>query len=190
MNINSQGHLCIIGEQFVCICVITKYSKIPLKERKYLINTYYYYTSLGKITIVQEENYITKIYFGESKEVNSNNIETELIKDAKIQIEEYLNGKRKKFNLPINPKGTEFQKKVWKSLMKIPYGKTLSYKEIANFIGNKNASRAVGMANNKNPILIVIPCHRVIGSNGNLIGYAGGIGMKQKLLNIEKENTL
>ena len=74
--------------------------------------------------------------------------------------------------------------------MKIPYGKTLSYKEIANFIGNKNASRAVGMANNKNTILIVIPCHRVIGSNGNLIGYAGGIDMKQKLLNIEKENTL
>lgn len=153
-----------------------------------MINTYYYYTSLGKITIVQEKNFITKIYFGESKELNSSHIETELIKDAKTQIEEYLNGKRQSFNLPINPKGTEFQKEVWKSLMKIPYGKTLSYKEIAISIGNKNASRAVGMANNKNPIIIVIPCHRVIGSNGKLVGYAGGINIKKKLLNIEKEN--
>ncbi len=153
-----------------------------------MINTYCYNTKLGEITIVEENDFITKIYFGNSKEINANYIETELIKDTKKQLEEYLIGSRKIFDLPINPKGTKFQSDVWKSLIEIPYGKTVSYKEIAISIGNEKASRAVGMANNKNPILIIIPCHRVVGSNGNLIGYAGGLHIKKKLLSIEKEN--
>lgn len=153
-----------------------------------MINTYCYNTKLGEITIVEENDFITKIYFGNSKEINANYIETELIKDTKKQLEEYLIGNRKIFDLPINPKGTKFQSDVWKSLIEIPYGKTVSYKEIAISIGNKKASRAVGMANNKNPILIIIPCHRVVGSNGKLIGYAGGLDIKKKLLSIEKEN--
>ncbi|WP_024615706.1 methylated-DNA--[protein]-cysteine S-methyltransferase [Clostridium sp. Ade.TY] len=153
-----------------------------------MINTYCYDTKLGEITIVEENDFITKIYFGNSKEINANYIETELIKDTKKQLEEYLIGNRKIFDLPINPKGTKFQSDVWKSLIKIPYGKTVSYKEIAISIGNEKASRAVGMANNKNPILIIIPCHRVVGSNGKLIGYAGGLYIKKKLLSIEKEN--
>ena len=153
-----------------------------------MINTYCYDTKLGEITIVEENDFITKIYFGNSKEINANYIETELIKDTKKQLEEYLIGNRKIFDLPINPKGTKFQSDVWKSLIEIPYGKTVSYKEIAISIGNKKASRAVGMANNKNPILIIIPCHRVVGSNGKLVGYAGGLDIKKKLLSIEKEN--
>ncbi len=153
-----------------------------------MINTYCYNTKLGEITIVEENDFITKIYFGNSKEINANYIETELIKDTKKQLEEYLIGNRKIFDLPINPKGTKFQSDVWKSLIEIPYGKTVSYKEIAISIGNKKASRAVGMANNKNPILIIIPCHRVVGSNGKLVGYAGGLDIKKKLLSIEKEN--
>ena len=86
----------------------------------------------------------------------------------------------------LEVKGTEFQKKVWNELLKIPYGQTKSYKDIAIAIENERASRAVGMANNKNPIPIIIPCHRVIGSTGKLVGYAGGVNVKEKLLNIEK----
>jgi len=103
-----------------------------------------------------------------------------------MQLKEYFTGKRKKFDIPLNPHGTDFQLSVWKELEKIPYGKTRSYKQIAQAIGNPKASRAVGMANNKNPIWILIPCHRVIGADGDLTGYGGGIEMKKRLLNIEK----
>ncbi len=104
------------------------------------------------------------------------------------QIIEYLNGKRKMFSLEYKMYGTEFQKKVWEQLLKIPYGETRTYKEIAIAIGNPKACRAVGMANNKNPISIVVPCHRVIGSNGDLVGYAGGLDIKKALLDLERQN--
>ena len=100
---------------------------------------------------------------------------------------EYLNGKRKSFDIKYEINGTEFQKKVWKELTDIPYGETRSYKEIAVAVGNPKASRAVGMANNKNPIAIIVPCHRVIGSDGKLVGYAGGLDMKRALLTLEKK---
>ena len=100
---------------------------------------------------------------------------------------EYLEGKRKVFDFPYEFHGTEFQKKVWKKLCDIPYGETRTYKDIAIAIGNPKACRAVGMSNNKNPITIAVPCHRVIGANGKLVGYAGGIEMKKKLLEIEEK---
>ena len=103
------------------------------------------------------------------------------------EIMEYLNGKRKSFDIKYEINGTEFQKKVWKELTNIPYGETRSYKEIAVAVGNPKASRAVGMANNKNPIAIIVPCHRVIGSDGKLVGYAGGLDMKRVLLTLEKK---
>ena len=102
------------------------------------------------------------------------------------EVIEYLNGERTSFDIPYKLEGTEFQKKVWKELTRIPYGQTRTYKDIASAIGNKNASRAVGMANNKNPIMIMVPCHRVIGTNGKLVGYAGGIDMKKDLLDLEQ----
>ena len=105
------------------------------------------------------------------------------------EIMEYLNGKRKSFDIKYEINGTEFQKKVWKELTKIPYGETRSYKEIAVAVGNPKACRAVGMANNKNPIAIIVPCHRVIGSDGKLVGYAGGLDMKRALLNLEKKHN-
>ena len=108
-----------------------------------------------------------------------------LLTRLKSILKEYLEGKRKEFDIEINPKGTDFQKMVWKELLKIPYGETRSYKDIAARVNNPKGSRAVGMANNKNPIPIIIPCHRVIGSNGNLTGYAGGVNIKEKLLRIE-----
>ncbi len=104
------------------------------------------------------------------------------------EIQEYFDGKRKKFTFDYKMRGTDFQKKVWKALLEIPYGETCSYKDIAKAIGNEKASRAVGLANNKNPVTIVVPCHRVIGSSGKLVGYAGGLEMKNVLLTMEKKN--
>lgn len=102
------------------------------------------------------------------------------------KIMEYLHGERTTFDIPYELEGTDFQKKVWKELTRIPYGQTRTYKDMASAIGNKNASRAVGMANNKNPLMIVVPCHRVIGTNGKLVGYAGGLDMKKELLDLEQ----
>ena len=147
---------------------------------------YKYNSIIGDIFISADENFLLSVKF-----VNHNfieNKENKIIRQTIKQFDEYFRGKRKKFELPLNPKGTEFQKKVWLQLMKIPYGKTATYKDIATLIGDSNASRAVGNANNKNPIAIIIPCHRVIGSNNKLTGYAGGLDKKEKLLNLEKNN--
>jgi len=105
------------------------------------------------------------------------------------QMKEYLEGKRKSFDFPYELHGTEFQKKVWNALCDIPYGETRTYKDIATAIGNPKASRAVGMANNKNPITIAVPCHRVIGANGKLVGYAGGLEMKKALIELELKSN-
>lgn len=111
---------------------------------------------------------------------------SELSDLAEKELSEYFSGKRKSFDLPLEPQGTEFQKKVWAALLEIPFGETRSYKDIAEKIGNPKACRAVGGANNKNPIVIIIPCHRVIGAYGGLVGYGLGLPMKQQLLDIEK----
>lgn len=101
------------------------------------------------------------------------------------QVLEYLCGKRRSFDFAYELRGTEFQKKVWEQLIRIPYGETRTYKEVAAAVGNPKASRAVGMANNKNPVTIVVPCHRVIGTDGKMVGYAGGVEMKKGLLALE-----
>lgn len=108
--------------------------------------------------------------------------------EAVCQIKEYLCGRRKDFDLNLSPDGTDYQKKVWEQLKKIPYGSFCSYGEIASNLGNKNAARAVGMANSKNPIPLIIPCHRVIGSSGKLTGFAHGLKIKQQLLDIESRH--
>ncbi|GKX29759.1 methylated-DNA--protein-cysteine methyltransferase [Vallitalea longa] len=110
----------------------------------------------------------------------------DFFKETFRQLDEYFKGQRMDFDLKLNPNGTEFQKKVWNALIEIPFGTICSYKDIAMAIDNPKACRAVGMANSKNPIAIVIPCHRVIGKNGKLVGYAGGIDTKEKLLDLEK----
>lgn len=142
-----------------------------------------YKSCVGNILIEADNIAITRIQFNNS---NVSCYSSSLEQEAAKQLDEYFKGKRKKFDLPLNLKGTEFQKKVWEVLKQIPYAQTRSYKEIAMMIGNKNASRAVGMANNKNPCPIVVPCHRVIGSNGSLVGYALGLDIKKKLLDLEK----
>ena len=147
---------------------------------------YSYDTVIGKIYIAEKDNCICNVSFGT---LNYKEKETYLIKKTYSQLKEYFAGNRKIFDIPISANGTEFQIKVWEELQKIPYGKIRTYKEIAENIGNKNASRAVGMANNKNPIAIIIPCHRVIGTKGDLTGYAGGIKLKKYLLDLEKQNS-
>lgn len=111
--------------------------------------------------------------------------ETPLLREASGQLDAYFAGRLKVFSLPLAPKGTDFQQKVWNVLRQIPYGETRTYGEIALLAGNPKASRAVGMANNRNPLPVFIPCHRVIGTNGSLTGYAGGLDVKLKLLQLE-----
>lgn len=155
-----------------------------------------YNFEIGRILIVENEDYIIKVEFLNDKTYAldekifkaGTKKETLLIKKTKQELMEYFKMKRKIFDIPIKLDGTEFQVKVWTELLKLPYGKTCSYLDIAKKIGNPNAARAVGMANNKNKIQIIIPCHRVIGSNKKLIGYAGGIKVKEKLLKLEKDN--
>lgn len=112
-------------------------------------------------------------------------VETHLFREAKAQLDAYFAGRLKAFSLPLSPAGTEFQQKVWKLLQDIPYGTTCTYGEIAARAGNPKACRAVGMANNRNPLPILIPCHRVVGANGGLVGYGGGLDIKLRLLQLE-----
>lgn len=150
-----------------------------------------YYTELptmaGLLRIVEENDAIVQIQFEqEQKTVGDAALQdTPLLLEAKRQLEEYFAGLRAGFSLPLNPQGTAFQKKVWQQLEAIPYGQTRTYGQIAAAVGQPTASRAVGGANHNNPIAIVIPCHRVIGTNGKLTGYAGGLDIKEKLLRLE-----
>ena len=113
---------------------------------------------------------------------------TPVLVEAMSQLTAYFQGKLKKFDLPLEMRGTPFQRQVWRQLLTIPYGETRSYGQIADAIGKPGASRAVGGANNKNPLAIIVPCHRVIGSDGSLVGYASGVDIKQKLLQLEQTN--
>ncbi len=136
----------------------------------------------GKITDVKLTSRLKPIFDGEFRE-------TPLLTLTIQQLHEYLAGKRFTFDLPLAPQGTTFQLAVWQALLDIPYGETRSYGAIAHAIGNPKAARAVGMANHNNPISFIIPCHRVIGANGALVGYGGGLDLKKKLLALESKNT-
>lgn len=135
---------------------------------------------LGLLEICGEDGWITAVNFvgSEREEI----LPSAIVKQCAMQLEEYFIGKRKEFDLPLLPEGTEFQQKVWMQLQLIPFGETISYLALAKQLGDTKATRAVGMANGKNPISIIIPCHRVIGANGKLIGYGGGLWRKKWLL--------
>ena len=145
----------------------------------------------GYLTIVSDDYYIKKILFGKHElgEGVTYAPEHPLLKEAAIQLTEYFDGKRTQFDLPICPVGTEFQKSVWNGLLQIPYGETWTYGQMAEYIHNPKACRAVGGACHNNPIAIVIPCHRVIGAGGNLTGFGGGMSMKRWLLELEQNHT-
>lgn len=150
-------------------------------------NTYiaYMQSPVGFIEIQANEREIIKIGFVEEEDSQPNS--NVMIQETIKQLQQYFSGERKVFDLPLKISGTPFQQAVWKELIKIPYGTTLSYGNIARNIGNSKASRAVGNANNKNKISIVIPCHRVIGATGKLVGYGGGVWRKKWLLEHEKK---
>lgn len=150
----------------------------------------FYETRLGTIGIAEEGGAITNVFFADTvKPEEYETGQTELLKRAATELEEYFAGKRTAFGIPLAPEGTAFEKCVWEALLKIPFGETRNYAQIAEAVGNKNACRAVGRANSRNPISIFIPCHRVIGANGSLTGYAGGLDMKKILLQIENSGT-
>lgn len=153
----------------------------------------YYFTQetkIGPLTIRVEEDAICQLEFGKTAFADSEFYKNELLARVFAELDEYLAGKRLQFMLPLRPVGTEFQKRVWQELLKIPYGETRSYQQIAAGAGNEKACRAVGMANHNNPIAILIPCHRVVGKNGTLTGYAGGLEIKQRLLELEKNSNV
>ena len=147
---------------------------------------YYYDSPICRIYIAEEDGAITDIAMRPVE--GSIEKETPLISQAAEMIREYFDGKRKSFDgLPLRTVGTDFQKKAWDALLTIPYGQTRTYGQQAKAVGNAKACRAVGAANGKNPISIIIPCHRVIGSNNSLTGYAGGLDIKKALLELERE---
>jgi methylated-DNA-[protein]-cysteine S-methyltransferase len=160
-----------------------------------MVNVYFYDTfigapigaTIGRLYISDDGENITGISTDDiSATMKAVYKKTDLISEAIKQLDEYFKGVRKVFELPLRPQGTDFQKKVWDALQLISYGETRSYKDIAEMIKEPKACRAVGGACNRNPIMIVIPCHRVVGCDGSLTGYAGGLDLKEKLLTLEK----
>lgn len=142
-------------------------------------------TPLGLAEISGTSDGISSITINDKSHLKTTTTIPEVLKSCTGQLQEYFNGNRKTFQLKLNPEGTNFQKQVWNMLMTIPYGKTVSYLDLAKKIGNPKSIRAVANANGKNPLWIVVPCHRVIGSDGHLVGYAGGLHRKQWLLDHE-----
>lgn len=151
------------------------------------METTYFKTPLGIAKITGDEEGISGISISDEGEYSS--IIPVVLQEAVSQLNEYFEGKRNNFNFKLNPSGTEFQKKVWTALLEIPFGKTLSYLELSKELGDIKAIRAVASANGKNPLWIVIPCHRVIGTDGSLTGYAGGLWRKKWLLEHESASN-
>lgn len=153
------------------------------------MHIFYYTGPIGDFRLEETNNTLTRLWLGNRLNLAENHEsvvkETPLLREAKAQLDAYFSGRLKTFSLPLHPVGTPFQLKIWELLQKIPYGETITYGELAKLAGNSAASRAVGMANGRNPLPIFIPCHRVIGSGGKLTGYTGGLDIKRILLDIE-----
>lgn len=151
--------------------------------------TYFAYnTPIGHVTIQSDGAAITRVAFGVAQ-LEGRNKPTALTNEASNQIQEYLAGKRHEFELPVKLAGTAFQEQVWHAVQAIPYGQTRTYGQIAEAIGNPQSGRAVGMAANRNPLPLLVPCHRVIGAHGKPVGYAGGLRIKEFLLNLERVHS-
>lgn len=152
-----------------------------------MTDSYTFNTPIGFLTIREEEQKLTELFWeANSVQTMKNELHSDFLYEVYTQVNEYLTGRRKQFDVPLKYQGTQFQQSVWQELQKIPYGQTRSYQEIAAVIGNEKAVRAVGQANNKNPILLIIPCHRVIHKSGDISGFACGVEVKRYLLELEK----
>jgi len=148
-----------------------------------------YPSPLGPLRIVGLTSAVLEVKFCKTEIPSTDDSVPEMLLTCRFQIDEYFKGKRKIFDVKLEPRGTAFQENVWRQLLRIPYGETRSYKDIARAIGNGQAVRAVGMANGRNPISIIIPCHRVIGITGDLVGYGGELWRKQWLLDHERNGA-
>lgn len=155
---------------------------------------------VGPLTVVSNETAVTTVRFGRfvpaatdlgspTDSGRADSAQPEVLQQAVQELTEFFAGTRRTFTVPVAPEGTPFQQTVWMALQRIPYGETCSYQAVAEAVGNPKACRAVGMANHRNPIPIIIPCHRVVGANGHLTGYAGGLEIKSRLLRFEQENS-
>ena len=144
-------------------------------------------TLIGSVGIAEHDGSITNLFFAKDKLPEGiEHVETEGLSEAFLQLDSYLAGRLKAFSLPLAPAGTPFMQTVWRILSEIPYGTTVSYRDVAVVLGNPLAARAVGMANHRNPLPVFIPCHRIIGSDGTLAGYRGGLALKKLLLELER----
>lgn len=189
-------------------CICKKPWNLLINRGSIMKSVYFYATNIGRIGITDNGKAVTGLFFANDEETDTSPLsvpdtanagyaccagcvvaQTPLIKKAAEQLYEYLGGKRKIFDVPVYLEGTDFQKAVWEALKEIPYGETRSYRQIAERIGRPKACRAVGMANNRNPVAIIVPCHRVIGADGRLVGYGGGLEIKERLLTLEKKNS-
>jgi len=155
-----------------------------------VVNSWTYDFPVGKTLIIEQDNAICGLHFvsrleAEGRKFDAVECETPLIARAAEQLREYFAGQRREFDLPLSLQGTAFQQACWQALLAIPYGETRSYKQQAELIGNPKACRAVGLANNRNPVSIIVPCHRVVGHGGSLVGYGGGLEVKRALLELE-----
>jgi len=150
-------------------------------------------TKIGTLYLIASEKGLQGVFWEKQKCQMADRGSDEkmvILNEAELELKEYLDGKRKKFDIPLDAQGTDFQKRVWEQLTKIPYGETRSYRDIARALNDENASRAVGTANGHNPLCIIVPCHRVISSDGSLGGYSGSLDIKKKLLGLEKSCKL
>lgn len=147
-----------------------------------------YDTAAGDVTIIANDKAVTGLLFGATDPEGCVNEENTHLYDSIMELNQYFFGQRKTFDIPLAPEGSEFEKKVWNYVLTIPYGKTKTYEEVAEGIDEPGSERSVGMALNRNPIPLFIPCHRVIGKNGSLVGYSGGLDLKKKLLTLEAAN--
>ena len=147
---------------------------------------YRFDTPLGPMVLGEEDGAIVRLYLPNSPTPRLMSHATPLLAEGERQLTEYFAGKRPNFDLPLDPEGTPFQQKVWRALLDIPYGQTRTYGDIARAVNSPRGFRAVGMANNRNPIPILVPCHRVVGAGGALVGYAGGLELKAALLELER----
>ena len=148
-------------------------------------STWQYESVIGPLFIVEEDGALLRVSFVSMPDPAAETRKSPLITETIAQLEEYFQQKRRVFSLPLDPCGTVFQKKVWQALQEIPYGETMSYGQIARMVDSPKAFRAVGMANHCNPIVIIVPCHRVIGADGSMVGYGAGLGKKEFLLRLE-----
>jgi methylated-DNA-[protein]-cysteine S-methyltransferase len=150
-------------------------------------NRYYYESPIGTLCLEEDDDFIVGLYLDDGAD-GMNSHETALLEKTVRELSEYFAGRRTSFDIPVRASGTVFQEKVWEQLRHIPYGETRSYGDIAKAAGNPKAARAVGHANNRNPVMILIPCHRVIGADGSLVGFGGGIAVKKYLLDLESQH--